>query len=158
MKAWPVWASSRYVWAVAAAIAVFPLSHYDLISTLRFTSVISLVGSVYVAVDITVKYCTTSPSNLPVTVAGSFYGQMSCVPIVLFAFTCQVNICEIYKVGGRQDLRGREKRGVAWVVTTLSVSFLLYTMVGLFGYLAYPEVGNNVLTEGSVDDGSSVTV
>jgi len=55
------------------------------------------------------------------------------IPIVMFAFTCQVNVFSIYTELQRPNIR----RMTRVVKRSVGITFIIYCLIGLFGFLQF---------------------
>jgi len=118
---------------------VLPLSLMRTISALRFSSAIAVFSVVYMVAAVSVKSIIhTSQKGVPSDVnyvANDAVGVATAIPLVCFAFQCQVNVPPIYG-----ELK-KELRTVAMFkkisICSYSICFLLYIPAGVFGYLYF---------------------
>lgn len=86
-----------YTWVFLLAVPIYPLCLFNFISTLRYSSIITLVSSVFIAILTVVELANNNPFDLPL-VPTTWTNVLLSVPLVLFAYTCQPNVGDIYKV------------------------------------------------------------
>ena len=89
--------NTPYMWVFLLALPIYPLCLFNFIGTLRYSSIITLVSSVFIAILTVVELANRTPFNLP-PVPTTWTNVFLSMPIVLFAYTCQPNVGDIYKV------------------------------------------------------------
>ena len=133
-------------WATAFSFLVLlPISIPREISQLRFTSVLGVLGSVYLGLAVFFVYWFDRkfvPNPIERFGQASYFtiqlsGVTSSFPLIIFAYMYQVNIPTIYK-----ELEKRQHNRMCKVVKYGTVSAcILYIVIGVFGYLTF--VGNS---------------
>jgi len=122
-------------------VALMPLSLLKSMSSLRFSSLFGVGSIVYVTVCITVHSLKNLISGKVKPVwtdaklwAVPSFGQVTMsLPILLFAFTCQVNVLDVW-----DDLTSASKRRMQKVThRSMSLCLAIYVSVGLFGFLDF---------------------
>ena len=61
------------------------------------------------------------------------------VPIILYAFGCQIQIFDIYDSVGKKRKRGGLRYFVPVLMGAVSLMVVLFSLVGVFGYFAFPD-------------------
>lgn len=125
---------------------LLPLSLVDKMSSLRFTSLLAIVTISYLVFaicGISLHNAGSWPSDITWT-ASSPKDIALAVPIILFAFTAQVNVFSIYTELRRPSIR-RMNKVSGW---STMISLVLYGLIGIFGYLQNtvstdPDILNN---------------
>jgi len=138
------------------AVLVMPLSCLRYINLLRFTSLAALVAVFYIMVAIIYR---SGESILEHGWKCNDHGCMSyanfdldffrAVPIICFAFTCQMNVFSIFSEL-KNPTRGRM---LGTGVGSLAVSGFVYLLIAVFGYLTFfGETQGNILLNYAIDD------
>ena len=132
----------RYATAAFWLVVMFPLSLSEKVNTLRFTSffgvlaicylvVATVTNSVRDAVDRGIANTWGAPDR--VLVAPTFSDVIQSAPIIMFAFTCQVNVFSIY-----DELERASVRRMARVTNYgILLCFAVYGLMGTMGYLNF---------------------
>ncbi|GMI44722.1 hypothetical protein TrCOL_g13908 [Triparma columacea] len=136
---------------IFTGIVMFPLSLNSRINSLRYSSlfgICSIFFLVFVAAYHSITALLTDGwsqswgSSEVELWAGSFRDIVSACPVIMFAFTCQVNVFSIYEELERKGER-RMKRVSNGAVT---VCFIAYLLMGTMGYLDFgPNTQSNIL-------------
>jgi amino acid permease len=121
---------------ILVGLIMLPLSFNEMVSSLRYASLIGVASIVYLVLAICgVSIKHLSKNGLP---SLDFEDMFSAswdiclsIPIIMFAFTNQVNVFSIFTELHRPNLR-RMKRVVSG--STL-ITFGLYFLIGIFGFL-----------------------
>eukprot|EP00729_Bicosta_minor_P017970 gene17970-35255_t len=140
-----VWADRRIAMTAALAI-VCPLSVMKNIDSLKYTSFFAIVAIAYLTIVVVVR------SGEGMKEAIDFGDQISfaelsedifrALPIVTLAYTCQFNLFPIISTLKNPST----KRINTFVATSLTSCFLVYIVIGTFGYLTFfGEVKGNIL-------------
>jgi len=137
--------------ALFTASVMFPLSLNSRINSLRYSSlfgICSIFFLVFVAAYHSIGSLVTDGwdeswgSPDVILWAGSFRDVVSACPVIMFAFTCQVNVFSIYEELERKSERrmGRVSNGA------VTVCFIAYLLMGTLGYLDFgPNTQSNIL-------------
>lgn len=135
-----------------------PLSLCESVGSVRYASLLGNLCISY-AVAATVIHSSTNAGNNPKVdvVAGgvSFWDVVRGISNMMFAFTCQINIPEIYHA-----LEPRTERNMA-TVTRWAVGACLaaYGLMGVFGYWEFGSgVSDNILENYCVSDDPEVMI
>lgn len=121
-----------YMWAFPLAVLIYPLCLFNVIGTLRYSSIVALASSIFITLVIVIKLGTHESSSLHSDPVGWEDALLS-IPIVLFAYTNQSNVGDIYR-----DTCNRERNGIRVICLVLGCVFVLYTIVGLCGCATFP--------------------
>jgi len=140
-----------YIWVFPLAVLIYPLCLFNVIGTLRYSSIITLANSICIAVLIVTKLGKDENPSLDST-PREWENPFLSIPIILFAYTNQSNLGDIYK-----DMCNRERNGVHLISLVLGCVFVLYTLVGLCGCAAFP-VSTNLLQAAGWEGSWGVTV
>lgn len=131
---------SEYLWGtLISTIVVYPLSLKKEISSLRYTSILSCMACIYLAIAVTYGFFSmrsgetnerfkNAPGSEPTA-----YSLFTASGYVVFGFTCHPNVIPIYQELQRRDT----KRGFQFLSRGLIVVLLLYLVVGIFGFLTF---------------------
>lgn len=124
------------------AVIMFPLSLLERINSLRFTSLFGVLSIVYlVAVAV---YCSVAELQTvgwqkswgeAQSVVPDGMRMITAAPIIMFAFTCQVNVFSIY-----DELERASPRRMGKVTNyAILICFMVYMLMGVFAYLHFGE-------------------
>ncbi|KJE97807.1 hypothetical protein CAOG_07901 [Capsaspora owczarzaki ATCC 30864] len=140
-----------------ALLVLLPLSLPRSIHSLRFTSVFAVGAISYLLFVVILRSGESiSKTDLFVCDGGScvVLAQLSeslfrAIPIITFAFTCQMNIFPIVS-----ELKQPTRKRINLVIgTAMSICLTLYLLVATFGYLTfYDQVRGNILLNYDVND------
>mmetsp|Transcript_92929 Transcript_92929/g.161029 ORF Transcript_92929/g.161029 Transcript_92929/m.161029 type:complete len:473 (-) Transcript_92929:1485-2903(-) len=116
------------------ALFMVPTSCLREVNSLRFTSFIGVLVMLYLMVAIsedTIHQFMVAPKSLePVKAVSLGWTTILSMPVVLFAYTCQVNVFAIY-----DELEEREPRKMLKVGGyAMLLCLVVYSIVGIFGY------------------------
>lgn len=123
------------------AVSLFPLSCLRSMSALRFSSLFGVSSIVYVAGCVSVHAVINLLNGkivpkwgqLTLWVVPSINDVTLNLPILLFAFTCQVNVLDVW-----DDLAGATPpRMVKVTFRSMLLCIIVYLLVGLFGFLEF---------------------
>ncbi|CCI42555.1 unnamed protein product [Albugo candida] len=138
-------------WALmsfSCGVIMLPLSLLRDISSLQFSSILGVFSIIFLVIAVCIRSVMYSISN---GVAKSIYWGfnysnglqfMLSVPIVMFAFTNQVNVFSIYTELQRPCIRRMNKV----VDRATLISFILYATIGVVAYVAF---GSSLLDKDS---------
>ncbi|OQR81917.1 sodium-coupled neutral amino acid transporter [Thraustotheca clavata] len=141
-------------------VIMLPLSLLKDISSLQFSSMLGVFSIIFLVLAVAIRSIMIANENglatnlqwgLNVSDGPNF---MLSVPIVMFAFTCQVNVFSIYAELQNPCIERMSK--VAKRATSVSVT--IYLVVGLIAYLAFgstlsdPEHKGNILLSFALND------
>eukprot|EP01006_Ploeotia_vitrea_P013939 TRINITY_DN36678_c0_g1_i1.p1 TRINITY_DN36678_c0_g1~~TRINITY_DN36678_c0_g1_i1.p1 ORF type:complete len:448 (-),score=11.24 TRINITY_DN36678_c0_g1_i1:108-1451(-) len=129
------------VWERRAMMAAFwfltmlPPSMFREVNSLRFTSFVGVIAMAYLVLATIIfslrNHSTKNPNGVDM---GRFdVGLFQSLPIMLFSYTCQVNVFQIYD---ELDKRTPEKMSLL-TCGSVAISFSIYLFMGFFGYLAF---------------------
>jgi len=131
--------TSRAFVVIALTIFVlFPISLIEKMSSLAFASFLGVFAIVYLvatvsafSIDYSIDY------GFPMLSASRLFkiseDVFVAIPIVMFAFTCQVNVFSIYTELQRPNIR----RMTRVVKRSVGITFIIYCLIGLFGFLQF---------------------
>ncbi|OMJ74585.1 hypothetical protein SteCoe_26442 [Stentor coeruleus] len=133
-------ATNNYLWGCLVCILIiYPLTLKKKISALRYTSLLSCIACIYLSIVIAYGFFTTRANDLNSKIKEappaeiSTYSIFTASSYVVFSFTCQNNVIPIY-----QELQQRNtKRGFQFLLRGLLMVFVLYLIVGIFGFLTF---------------------
>jgi len=123
------------------AVALMPLSLLKSMSSLRFSSLFGVASIMYVSLLVTIHSLDSlithkvqpnwsDPKLWAVPNAGKIIMNL---PILLFAFTCQVNVLDVW-----DDLSNASDRRMGKVThRSMLLCLVVYVSVGLFGFLDF---------------------
>lgn len=118
---------------------MLPLSLQKDISSLQFSSILGVLSIIFLVVAVAIRSIMHASANgIPEDISwlidlsrGPDF--MLSVPIVMFAFTCQVNVFSIYTELQRPSIRRMKKI----VDRATLISFTIYLCIGGVAYLAF---------------------
>ena len=131
------------------SLVMFPLSLLEKINSLRFTSFFGVAAIFYLVfvtayasiTELVVHGYAETWGKAPLFVPDLF-SIVEAAPIVMFAFTCQVNVFSIYDELEKQS----EKRMGQVTNGAITTCFVVYLGMGLFGFWHYgKDTEGNVL-------------
>eukprot|EP00948_MAST-09A_sp_MAST-9A-sp1_P003171 g3171.t1 len=130
-------------------LIMFPLSLFERVNSLRFTSllgVLSIAYLVFATMQHSIKHLLNAGYNAswgqaPLWV-DEFVPIMEALPIMMFAYTCQVNVFSIY-----EELEAKSPKRMQKVTRgALYVCSIVYILMGCFGALDFGKATNgNIL-------------
>ena len=159
--------SRAFIMTFFVTIVVFPLSMLRNISSLRYTSLLGFLSITYLVLMITLRSLQRiySPSDGDSASSGTTKGEDSgadhvvwlqmgsnlflSAPIILYGFSNHVNIFAI-----RRELRNPTLARTDQVIGgTNAIVFVLFLLVGMFGYLQFREkTDGNILNNYPISD------
>ncbi len=133
-----------------------PLSSLEKINSLRFTSFLGVVAIFFLAIVTFITSLQDEELNgfadswgkaqlIVLNPNGSldWGGYIQAIPIIMIAFTCQINVIPIYNELERASARRFGKV----TFRSVAISFSVYIIMGIFGYLNFRGNTNaNILT------------
>jgi amino acid permease len=125
-----------------------PLSILERINSLRFTSFLGVVAIFFLAIVTTITSVQDLENNgfqnswgRAQLITLEWYNIIQAVPIIMFAFTCQINVIPIYN-----ELESHSARRMGKVTfRSVMISFTVYLLMGVFGYLNCKSMSKNSL-------------
>eukprot|EP00668_Euglena_longa_P000256 GGOE01000344.1.p1 GENE.GGOE01000344.1~~GGOE01000344.1.p1 ORF type:complete len:480 (+),score=118.44 GGOE01000344.1:47-1441(+) len=138
---WPYW--SRRTWMVLFwAVFMLPPSCQRAVNSLRFTSFFGMCAMLYLTYAITFHALQKGTIHPDVEYFSLRWDAFASMPIVLFAYTCQVNVFAIYDELVPQTQQGMQRVTVGAV----GFCFIIYCLVGISGYCEFgPRTMGNIL-------------
>eukprot|EP00475_Leptophrys_vorax_P022189 TRINITY_DN301_c0_g1_i1.p1 TRINITY_DN301_c0_g1~~TRINITY_DN301_c0_g1_i1.p1 ORF type:complete len:546 (-),score=117.74 TRINITY_DN301_c0_g1_i1:1392-3029(-) len=122
-------------------IVILPLSMLESLGSLRFANMLGVFSVFYLVVSVTI-HSIIHMSNYGFPKLGpdqlfqmSWSNLFMSLPVVMFAFTCQVNVFSIYTELHRPCIRRMDRV----VSRAVYVIFMLYGSIGFFGFLEHGE-------------------
>lgn len=153
--------AQRWVLMTISCVTIMlPLSLLKDISSLQFSSILGVLSIFFLVIAVCIRSIMhTSAHGLPEGISWTInltHGPnfMLSVPIVMFAFTCQVNVFSIYTELQRPCIRRMNKV----VDRATIVSFLVYLVIGVVAYIAFgpslvePQYKGNILLSFPLSD------
>mmetsp|Transcript_52135 Transcript_52135/g.127291 ORF Transcript_52135/g.127291 Transcript_52135/m.127291 type:complete len:533 (+) Transcript_52135:155-1753(+) len=122
-------------------VALLPLSLIKTLASLRFSSLFGVASTVYVSLTVTI-HALIGIGNGKIKpkwhhpdlwFAGEGKDLLLALPIYLFAFTCQVNVLDVWDDLARASSRRMDKVTRRSMVLCL----IIYGLVGAFGFLEF---------------------
>ncbi|XP_074677027.1 solute carrier family 38 member 6 isoform X2 [Strix aluco] len=133
----------RLLLLITSVCIVFPLALLPKIGFLGYTSSLSFFFMVYFALVIMIKKWSI-PCPLPLSSAIETLQSAYAIPTMAFSFLCHTSVLPIYC-----ELRSPSKSRMQNVtVTGIGLSFLIYFMSALFGYLTFYDKVDSELLQG----------
>ena len=131
------WLSRRATMALGWVVLMLPLSMYGRISELRWASVFGVASVIYLVPTVLAHSgaCAVQIGDAATATRGLSYWSFSLksfesLAIMMFAFTCQVNVPALYA-----ELEERSLRRMKVVASrAMGIAFTCYLLVGLAGY------------------------
>eukprot|EP00667_Euglena_gracilis_P008328 EG_transcript_8425 len=139
---YPHW--SRRTWMVLFwAVFMLPPSCQRAVNSLRFTSFFGMCAMLYLTFAITYHALSQGSIHPDVEYFTVRWDALASMPIVLFAYTCQVNVFAIYDELVPQTPHGMQRVTLGAV----GFCFLIYCLVGISGYCEFgPSTMGNILS------------
>jgi len=137
-------ATKAAVMSVFVAFLILPLSLVSKIGSLRFASLLGVLSIVLLAMCIVIRSSQALALQSVTEVthrirwATDGWSILNALPIVLFAYTCHVNVFSIYTELQRPSIQRMNKV----VHRSVFITACVYLSTGLFGYLHYYENTN----------------
>ncbi|ELP94964.1 vacuolar amino acid transporter, putative [Entamoeba invadens IP1] len=131
---------------------VYPLSMFKNLSALKYASLLCLVCVIYTTITTIIETFTTYFDNFENNPPVWFNADIQFLrgfPYMTCAFTAHYNVLRFYS-----ELKGRsiKKMNLIVLVSTF-VSFLVYLLIGLFGYFSLnPNLTGNILVDYPTSD------
>ena len=131
---------SSYLWGILiTTLIIYPLSLMKNINSLRHTSVLSCLACTFLAISITYNFFSMRSGEIinrikeAPTTELSPYNICTAAGIVIFSFSCQSNVVQIYR-----ELNNRStQKGFRFLFRALFIVFLFYIIIGIFGFLTF---------------------
>ena len=149
MPEWQHRALRVYAMSAFFFLIMMPLSLMEKINSLRFTSFLGVV-SIFYLVLATMYSSISRAVNLGFSETWAqaelfvpdYFKIVQAAPIIMFAFTCQVNVFSIYN-----ELERASRRRMGKVSSNaIFLCFMVYALMGAFGVLEYgKETQGNIL-------------
>ncbi|OWZ10088.1 Sodium-coupled neutral amino acid transporter [Phytophthora megakarya] len=149
-----------FLMTLSCGTIMLPLSMMKDISSLQFSSILGVLSIIFLVVAVAIRSIMyASAHGIPEDISWTIdlsHGPnfMLSVPIVMFAFTCQVNVFSIYTELQRPCIRRMNKV----VDRATLISFLIYLSIGVVAYLAFgpqlmePKYKGNILLSFPLSD------
>lgn len=152
-------------------VLMLPLSLLRSVNSLQFSSFLGVVA-ILVLVVATVCHCATHRfvdnwecSGVlhsgdrciePIALAQFDEGMLTSVPLIMFAFTCQVNVFDVYRELSNPS--EAKMMRVSWY-GLFGICLMVYGTMGIFGYMDFLEtVQGNILINMRYDVGHSAMI
>uniref|UniRef100_H3GW21 Amino acid transporter transmembrane domain-containing protein n=1 Tax=Phytophthora ramorum TaxID=164328 RepID=H3GW21_PHYRM len=155
-----IFAQRWVLMTLSCGTIMLPLSLMKDISSLQFSSILGVLSIIFLVVAVAIRSIMyTSANGIPKDISWTIDLSrgpdfMLSVPIVMFAFTCQVNVFSIYTELQRPCIRRMNKV----VDRATLISFLIYLSIGVVAYLAFgpqlvePKYKGNILLSFPMND------
>eukprot|EP00164_Ancoracysta_twista_P003027 GFYU01004038.1.p1 GENE.GFYU01004038.1~~GFYU01004038.1.p1 ORF type:complete len:529 (+),score=110.10 GFYU01004038.1:289-1875(+) len=135
-----------FLMCIFVAAIMFPLSLIEEINSLRYSSLLGVMSIVYLVIAIMInsimKMSTDGFDHGAPVMFNKPMSTIQAFPVVMFAFTCQTNVYSIYC----ELVRPTRRRMNKVVHRSVLTSFMIYIVIGIFGYLQYEhDVAGNIL-------------
>lgn len=148
---------NRSIIVGCSMVLLFPMSCLRYLNMFRFTSLLAVVAILYLTCAVVVKsgMSLSEGSLWDCKESGCFslaifsFDFFRTIPIISFAFTCQMNFFSIFaELNNPTNARMRLVCAIS-----LSICSVLYLLIGMFGYLTfYDDVNGNILLNYDPDD------
>lgn len=152
-------------------ILMLPLSLLREVSSLQFSSFLGVANIVFLVFS-TVLHCVINRFMIGWDCHGTLYpddkctqpfaaakfdeGMLTSLPLIMFAFTCQVNVYDIYREL-RKPSEAKMMR-ISWI-GMLGICLIVYATIGIFGYLDFIDiVQGNILINLQYDVGRNAVI
>ncbi|KAG4047765.1 hypothetical protein PC123_g16898 [Phytophthora cactorum] len=155
-----IFAQRWVLMTISCGTIMLPLSMMKDISSLQFSSILGVLSIIFLVVAVAIRSIMyASVNGIPEDISWAIDlsrgpNFMLSVPIVMFAFTCQVNVFSIYTELQRPCIRRMNKV----VDRATLISFLVYLSIGVVAYLAFgpqlaePKYKGNILLSFPLND------
>lgn len=144
--------ASKWLWVLIVSAIDAPLVCMRRIDSLKYTSVVGLLGVVYL-LGLSLYQCVKQGATeaglgpirafVPVTVVG-----LTSFSVFVFAFTCHQNLFPIQNEARRNDVRPM----TTLLAVALLASFLCYGAFGTLSGLANPDIKDKILAVYPIDE------
>ncbi|XP_059158332.1 sodium-coupled neutral amino acid transporter 7-like [Physella acuta] len=139
----PVYMTRAFVISATSIAFILPLCFPRRIDFLRYTSIIGVLGLLYVVGLIAAKYFL--PHENPGAIIQGPHTWMDiflAVPNICFAYQCHISIIPVYSCLDKRDLREFSKT----VTLAMILCVLIYTVTAALGYLQFGDsITNDIL-------------
>eukprot|EP00301_Raphidiophrys_heterophryoidea_P002664 c11241_g1_i1.p1 GENE.c11241_g1_i1~~c11241_g1_i1.p1 ORF type:complete len:262 (-),score=76.65 c11241_g1_i1:926-1711(-) len=143
------WMTDKLIMAFFWFVVMLPLSMLKHTNSLRFSSFFGVMTICYlVAATVAhafddLNFVTEVPwKSRWLWASSSFSGPMQAAPIIIFAFSCQLNVFEIYN----ELEKPTDKRMAKVTNLAMSICLAVYTLMGFFGFVNFQgETCGNIL-------------
>ncbi|KAG6584814.1 Sodium-coupled neutral amino acid transporter [Phytophthora cinnamomi] len=155
-----IFAQRWVLMTISCGTIMLPLSLMKDISSLQFSSILGVFSIIFLVIAVAIRSIMYASANgIPEDISWTIELSrgpdfMLSVPIVMFAFTCQVNVFSIYTELQRPCIRRMNKV----VDRATLISFLIYLSIGVVAYLAFgpqlvePKYKGNILLSFPLND------
>lgn len=148
------WLAGRiFITAVLSVIGVLPLASLKNFHSLRFSSTMAIVSVAFTVIVIVIR---SAQSFAHVNIAEKIvyfkmgFGIFDALPLICFAFGCHMQVVPIF---GELKDNHKNWRVNSVIIVTNIVCMILYSVTGVFGYLAFFEcTKGNILTNFTNND------
>ena len=133
------WVTRKVAMVFFWTVFMLPLSFVEQMTSLQCTSLFGVLALVYLVTAVAIHFAFDAAANPQQTIdkiqlANPSKDAISATSIIMFAFTCQVNIPSLYA-----ELNERTPQQMSRVsVRACVVCLLSYTVIGLTGYANFP--------------------
>lgn len=163
LKALNVPLSREFVMVMFWGLVMVPLSLNERINSLRYASLLGVMSIFFLVITTVVHSIkhwdlsqdSSSDDGGVMLMTPSVKDILRACPIIMFAFSCQVNVPAIYS-----ELEERNERGMRWVTRNgVAICLLAYSMMGIFGYLDFGnKTSDDILKNYCVDENPDVMI
>ncbi|XP_059158333.1 sodium-coupled neutral amino acid transporter 7-like [Physella acuta] len=130
----PFYMTRAFTISVTSILFILPLCFPKRIDFLKYTSVVGVIGILYVAGLVAVKFFL--PHRIPENVATrprSWIDVFYVVPQICFAYQCHISSIPIYSCMAKRNMREFSKT----VTLAMILCVLIYTVTAALGYLQF---------------------
>ena len=133
------WLTRNTIIVLFWAVLMLPLSFVERISSLQFTSLFGVLALVYLVTAVLIHFLFDASLDPKHTVGAMSLGHLSegavsAAAIIMFAFTCQINVPSVY-----QELNVKTLHEMSVVsIRAVTLCLLCYLIVGIAGYADFP--------------------
>ncbi|XP_059158335.1 sodium-coupled neutral amino acid transporter 7-like, partial [Physella acuta] len=142
-KTKPFYTSRAFITSVTSILFILPLCFPKRIDFLRYSSMVGVVGILYAAGLVTVKYFLSHENQGTIaTWPTHWIDVFLVVPEICFSFDCHVCIVPIYSCMAKRNTREFSKT----VTLAMILCIIAYTATAAMGYLQFGDnIANDVL-------------
>ncbi|XP_059158754.1 sodium-coupled neutral amino acid transporter 7-like [Physella acuta] len=136
----PFYTTRAFIISATSVLFILPLCFTKRIDFLKHSSFLGVIGCLYIAVLVAVKYFLPHDNQGKIATAPhSWIDVFLVVPNICFAYACHVTIIPIYSCMAKRNMRELSKT----VTLAVIVCIIIYTTTATLGYLQFGDVITN---------------
>ncbi|XP_059158330.1 sodium-coupled neutral amino acid transporter 7-like [Physella acuta] len=139
-KSKPFYMTRAFIISATSIVFILPLCFPKRIDFLKYTSVVGVIGILYVAVLVIVKYFLPHDNQGTISTSPRSWVDVFLVaPEICFSYDCHVNIIPIYSCLAKRNIREFSKT----VTLAMILCIITYTVTASLGYLQFGDLVTN---------------